>query len=529
MSNEKKHHSRRNFIRNTVGLTAGSASALALASALPTGKENASGMLPNTVTLFDFVPENKNHLATKALQQAIDNLSNIGGGTLVIPAGTYTTGTVFLRSHVHIELQHGATWLGSANIEDYAELSWGHNKDRQPWHLIYADKVENVAITGLGKIDGGSENFWQEYEKDASGNMLEPRWIKAKDKKISPLIDINNSDNIVVKDITLVTGGGWNLHLFDCDNIKIHGVRVMNNIYSPNSDAIDLTGCRDVSISDCHIKTCDDAIVLKTLEDSRTCERVSVTNCVIETLCVGIKMGANESYKDMRNFSVSNCVFHGTSRFFALYSKNGGSLENITITNISGDTNAKLVFNRPIQIMLQRNNQGTIGSIRNVLISNVACDTDGRILITADEGGIMDNITLRDISLSYPWVEDPKPITEGARSNQFPRLEQHRDAASARAAAVIKNASRLIVENMTINWPEASQPIPQEWQHKERIENGTTRIHKYPYKTAMSAPFSAIWAKDITEARFNNPFIRASEQETETYQLHNVNKHKIGS
>ena len=510
---------RRQFIKNSLGLTAGAA---AMAVSVPAVA--AKPQMSSSTTIFKFSPNDKFSLATEALQKEIDRLSAMGGGTLVIPAGTYTTGTVFLKSNVHIELEQGAVWLGSANIEDYADMGWGHNKDRQPWHLIYADGVENVAITGLGKIDGGSDDFWQPYEKDAKGNMVEPRWIKAKDKKVSPLIDINNSDNIVIRDVTLVTGGGWNLHLFDCDNVKIHGVRVMNNIYSPNSDGIDLSGCRDVSISDCHIKTCDDAIVLKTLPDSRTCERVAVTNCVIETLCVGIKMGAHESFHDMRHFSASNCVFVGTSRFFALYSKNGGHLENITISNITGDTNAKLVFNRPIQLMVERNREGKIGSISNVYVSNVACHTDGRILITSDEPGAIDNVTIRDTSLTYPWVEDPKALINGARSNQFPKLELHKDAGEARAAIVVKNVNRFALQNVTVNWPKSGDKVPVEWQHKERIENGTTRIHRYDYRNPVMADLSFMWGKNITKAWLQNPFAESSNSKDEVYVLENVEK-----
>ena len=44
-------------------------------------------------------------LSTSALQQAIDDCSQAGGGRVVVPAGQYKIGTVVLKSHVHLYLE----------------------------------------------------------------------------------------------------------------------------------------------------------------------------------------------------------------------------------------------------------------------------------------------------------------------------------------------------------------------------------------------------------------------------------------
>lgn len=289
-------------------------------------------------------------LNTNAIQSAIDKAATNGGGIVQISHGIYLSGTIFLKSNVTLRIEAGATLLGSPNISDYKELTWGHNVDRQPYHLIVADGVENISIEGKGAIDGNGEAFWQEYEKDASGKMIVPRWIKAKAKKVSPLIEITRSRNISIDDVTIRTGGGWNLHLFDCDVAKVRGVNIVNNLYSPNSDGIDITGCNDVIISDCYIKTCDDAICLKTTDDSRECHRITVTNCIIETLCVGLKMGCTESNKNMTDVTFSNCIINKSSRAIGIYVKEGAIYDRITISNVTANTNAPLIFNRPIQI-----------------------------------------------------------------------------------------------------------------------------------------------------------------------------------
>ncbi|MCU0336111.1 MAG: hypothetical protein MUF62_13905, partial [Chitinophagaceae bacterium] len=79
-------------------------------------------------------------LDTKAIQKAIDAAAKQGGGRVELPApGVYLSGTLHLRSNIDFHVAAGATLLGSPNIADYDSIRWGHNVDRQPYHLLYAD------------------------------------------------------------------------------------------------------------------------------------------------------------------------------------------------------------------------------------------------------------------------------------------------------------------------------------------------------------------------------------------------------
>jgi len=460
-------------------------------------------------------------LNTVFIQKAVDQLAKAGGGTVVFEKGIYLSGTIFLKSNVTLRIEAGATLLGSPNISDYKELTWGHNLDRQPYHLIVADGTENVTIEGKGTIDGNGKAFWQEYEKDTQGNMVIPRWIKAKKLKVSPLIEITRSSNITVTDVTIHTGGGWNLHLFDCDVAKVRGVNIVNNLYSPNSDGIDITGCNDVIISDCYIKTCDDAICLKTTEDSRECHRITVTNCIIETLCVGLKMGCTESNKNMTDVTFSNCIINKSSRAIGIYVKDGAIYDRITISNVTANTNAPLIFNRPIQIMVNRwKDSSPLGGIRNVLISNFICETEGRVMLTCAEGGFIENVVLRDLVLRYPLIEDPHPFLSGSGSSQFPKASDHPEAVGAQAAVVAENITNLMIENLMIEWP-AKNEVPKEWQHPERIENGTTRIHRMDYSKSRQTEFSAFWGNKLKGGFINAPMANSSANKIKTFAIIN--------
>lgn len=461
-------------------------------------------------------------LNTLSIQSAIDRAAADGGGVVFVPRGVYVTGTLFLKSNVTLRLAENAKLLGSPNIKDYTELTWGHNRDRQPYHLICALDQENISIEGRGTIDGNGKFFWQDYEKNEKGEMIVPRWIRPKDLKVSPLIDFVRCKNVSVKDVNIKTGGGWNLHVHDCDLVKVQGINIVNNLYSPNSDGIDITGCHDVIVSDCYIKTCDDAICLKTTPDSRDCRRVTVTNCIIETLCVGLKMGCVESFKDMSDVTFSNCVINKSSRAVGIYVKEDADYKNITISNITANTNAPLIFNRPIIIMAHRTDSTKrFGTIKNVMISNFICETEGRILLTAEKGCTIENVVLRDVMLDYPYIEDPAPMVPGSGSSQFPDQKKHPGVGEAHAAIVADNITNLVVDNFMVNWP-TTESTPLLWRHPERIENGSSRIHRHDYTKARQAEFKVFWGRNLKGGYLRMPLASSSDNSSK-YQLSHSN------
>ena len=62
------------------------------------------------------------YLSTNAIQQAIDECSKAGGGKVLVPAGEYKTGSIFLKSNVNLHLEQGAILYGSTNLDDYTPV-----------------------------------------------------------------------------------------------------------------------------------------------------------------------------------------------------------------------------------------------------------------------------------------------------------------------------------------------------------------------------------------------------------------------
>ena len=218
-------------------------------------------------------------LSTKAIQQAIDACSEAGGGRVVVPAGHYKIGTIVLKSHVHLYLEHGATLYGSTDLKDYLPMKSDYVSLRTHTttiQLIYADKVNDVVISGFGTIDGRGRAFKKLSWNDEG--ITRPH-----------LLRFIQSEDITIKDITLRNSGCWMQHYLACDRLHIDGIKVFNrNNY--NNDALDLDGCHEVVVTNMIADSDDDGITLKSTSP-RMCENIRISDCVVSSHCNAVKLG----------------------------------------------------------------------------------------------------------------------------------------------------------------------------------------------------------------------------------------------
>ncbi|UVR94411.1 glycosyl hydrolase family 28-related protein [Parabacteroides distasonis] len=99
---------------------------------------------------------------TQFINRTIEACSLRGGGTVIIPEGTFLTGSILLKSKVNFFLESNAVVKGINNLEKYRSIS-DLNLDEayykvkpRNWNkaLLLGDQVEDVSITGEGVIDG---------------------------------------------------------------------------------------------------------------------------------------------------------------------------------------------------------------------------------------------------------------------------------------------------------------------------------------------------------------------------------------
>ena len=267
---------------------------------------------------------------TAALQAAIDACAQAGGGTVYVPAGTYLTGSLFLKSNLTLFLDAGAVLLGSQQAADYPLIDHRWEGVQQQAHapLVGGDQLENVAIVGRGAIDGRGA-YWRDQLRN--GTLAHPR---------PRLVSFSRSRNVLLEGCTLTNSPSWTFHPFNCENVTVDKVTIVNPARSPNTDGINPESCRNVHIANCHVDVGDDCVTIKSgtehdREHLLSCENITVTNCTMVHGHGGVVIGSEMS-GDVRNVVISNCIFMGTDRGIRLKSRRerGGVVEDIRVTNV---------------------------------------------------------------------------------------------------------------------------------------------------------------------------------------------------
>lgn len=345
-------------------------------------------------------------LSTAAVQKAIDSCNAAGGGTVSVPAGNYKIGSIVLRSNVTLNLENGATLYGSTDIADYQPMTTDYVSLRTnvpTIQLIYADNASNVAITGLGTIDGRGKAFPKLTWNDEG--ITRPH-----------LLRLIRCSDVTVSGVTLKNSGCWMQHYLACDRVKIHGITVINrNNY--NNDALDLDGCHNVTVSDMIADSDDDGITLKSTSP-RLCEDITISNCVVSSHCNAIKLGT-ETNGGFRNIIVRGVVVKPSadqsSRYFGLPTGHsaisleivdGGSMSNIDIADITitgtespifirlADRRRPYAENAPID---------KVGSISGIRLHDILIDGAGPTgcSITGIEGHPVTDVQISDVTMRH--------------------------------------------------------------------------------------------------------------------------------
>jgi len=333
-------------------------------------------------------------LSTTALQKAIDDCSAAGGGRVIVPVGNYKTGSIRLKSGVHLYIEHGATLYGSTDLKDYTPMKSDYVSLRTQTttiQLIYADGVKNVVIDGYGTIDGRGRAFKKLSWNDEG--ITRPH-----------LIRFIQSEDIVVRNITLKNSGCWMQHYLACDRLRIEGIKVMNrNNY--NNDALDIDGCHDVVVQGMIADSDDDGITLKSTSP-RLCENVRITDCVVSSHCNAVKLGT-ETNGGFRNINIAGIVVKPSSnqqeKFFgqwigtsaiSLEIVDGGTMENVSVSDFTVEGTES-----PIFIRLGNRGRGYKLRSEQKTLSGKGNDDTIAELIPIDHVGSIDGIRIDNFQI----------------------------------------------------------------------------------------------------------------------------------
>ena len=366
-------------------------------------------------------------LDSPAINRAIDAATAAGGGTVLVPAGTYLCGSIHLQSNIHLLIDAGATILGAPqemNVYDETEpYTLGGYQDGGHCYfhnsLIWGENLTNVFITGNGMISGGglvrSDKILDsmvgfDHFNPVVTNSAPP--VRLGNKAIA----LKLCRNVLIRDVTIYHGGHFAILVTGCDNLTVDNVTM-----DTDRDGIDIDCCRNTMVSNCRINSPnDDGLCPKStyaLGESRLTENLTIVNCQVSGFEVGslldgtmkpskshngrIKFGT-ESSGGFRNCTVANCTFR-SCRGLALEEVDGGIMENITINNLT----MMAVPDYAIYITTGSRNRTpaltTSSRGRNILISNVIADGVGKmsgIQIMGLPGVPVEGVRLENIRLT---------------------------------------------------------------------------------------------------------------------------------
>ena len=305
----------------------------------------------NTVT----VKMPKKGLSTRAIQTAIDRMSQKGGGVVVIPDGQWTTGRIILKSGVCLHLSDGAVLTFSGDIKDYLPAVPTRNEGYDVMSLgamIYANEADNIVITGRGHIVGPSTDceMYQENQKylvvEQCVDIAKPiaeRICDGQDGRpvlLPMMIAPTHCRNIFIEGITIDQGLFWNIVPQYCDNVIIRGVTV-NSAGHGRTDGIDIESTTNALIEYCSLDCGDDCYTIKSGrgEDGVRINRPSANIVIRHSIALrgagGLVLGT-ETAANMYNIFMHDCLMDGTQQAFRFKSRRprGGGGHDVWVERV---------------------------------------------------------------------------------------------------------------------------------------------------------------------------------------------------
>ncbi len=437
-------------------------------------------------------------LDSPAVQKAIDQAYEAGGGTVHVPAGTYHSGTIELRSGITLDLAEGAIIKGTTDLAHYRRGHWPA--------LVMAKDQTGIAITGTGKLDGNSQELRKVFEDiKASGDglrffpgvkpgetldiigptgvptIIDPHKLKADGKLMAFLygkfprpfefvrpqvIEFWGCRDITVRGITIANAACWVQTYRDCEDILIEHIKVRSNDYW-NNDGIDLVDCRRVIVRDSDIDSADDALCLKSDPRGEGCSDITIERVKLKSHASAFKFGT-ASHHGFKRIHVSDIeVVSAYRSVVAIQSVDGGAIEDVTVERVKARDVGNAFFVRLGHRTSSKDPGFTNGVTLRDMDIHVRPENPGEHMdvdtphnqIPSSIFGLpekpIENVTLENIRISFPGggkrdhVEIPLDQLDSIPEfeNHYPEFSQWGELPAW--GAYIRHAEGVVLRNLT--------------------------------------------------------------------------------
>ncbi len=435
-----------------------------------------------------------------AIQKAVDACAKAGGGTVYLPAGEYTSGTIHLRSHIRFYIDAGATLYATRDGSHYDAPS-----------LLYGKDLENLTIEGRGTIDGQAKYEWRENNFDdayirenqilaqATGMRLMRSFPKGEGKNpfYPRMIHLVRCKDVRIAGLSILHSPSWNINPYACERMVIDGIYIYSSPHEAVwADGIDPDGCKDLRIMNCTIVTGDDALVFYSSNSwgpALPCENITVTNCRFTSASSAVKF-CDGIMNCVRNVTIDNCVITAANRGIAFMNFSGGYVANVVISNMVVNTQRFDWFwwgnGDPIYFSVRRNpeniennpNSPPVGVIRNVILRNIIAHGQGACEIHGHRDSWLQNISFENVH--FFLSTDPSAAYE--RSTH---------------AMDFRYARNLKLKDVEVIW---EKPESAKWQSAIHIQDVSgLRVDGFMGKGAK-AEIPALVLNDVEDASITN-------------------------
>ena len=396
---------------------------------------------------------------TDKINEAIEYLNQIGGGTLLFSGGIYNVRTVHLKSNVYLYVDKGAT-IKAIKGADAPETTWFSDKkyrsglsptDTGPYAdpenymtkqdvghhyfrntMFFGERLDNVKIIGNGYITGNGnlvtgdnvmrnapdnradkmftlklctnleiggiyreEDLWYDPAKD------EPYYIKkdgSKDFETDNMLKIDRGGHFVL----LATG---------TDNINVHNTYFAKFSESNVRDIYDFMACNNVTVTNIYSKVSSDDIVKPgsdcSLGFTRPARNYKVRNVIGDTNCNLFQIGS-ETADDIMDIHVDNIYVLGANKAgFSISTNDGGHIKDIHLncghTGALHSRSKMLRTYTPFFISISNR-----GRVLGANVSRYKFDENGvkhdELLVTNVNIGVVENIIINGIDITEVYA-----------------------------------------------------------------------------------------------------------------------------
>lgn len=325
-------------------------------------------------------------LQTEKIQAVIDQASQKGGGVIIVPKGTYLSGSLFFKPKTHLYMEESAVLKGSDDISNFPIVDTRIEGQSLKYFaaLINADKVDGFTISGKGTINGNGLRYWKSFwlrrqviPKCTNMDELRPR-----------LVYISNSNDVQISGVTLMNSPFWTTHLYRCNHIKLLNLHIFapsTPVKAPSSDAVDIDVCNNVLIKNCYMSVNDDAVALKGGKGPWADQEptnggnsnIIIEDCTYGFCHSGLTCGSESIHN--RNIILRRCKINNASRLLWLKMRpdTPQHYEYILVEDITGDAKSFLVIKPWSQFFdLKGRKDMPVSHANNVTMRNINLDCD---------------------------------------------------------------------------------------------------------------------------------------------------------